>query len=87
MRFSPSEPGAGSDFPRLLDQVERGEMITITKYGREVARLVPVTTTSAKPDDIIAALRMTNSSCTAAGSQSSASIMSVANRLSRDIFP
>jgi prevent-host-death family protein len=26
----------------LLEQVERGEEITITRHGREVARLVPV---------------------------------------------
>lgn len=27
---------------QLLDLVERGEEVTITRYGREVARLVPV---------------------------------------------
>jgi prevent-host-death family protein len=27
---------------RLLDQVERGETITITRHGRPVARLTPV---------------------------------------------
>lgn len=42
--------------PRLLEQVESGETITITKHGREIARLVPVTQTSANPDEIIAAL-------------------------------
>jgi len=27
---------------QLLDQVERGEEITITRHGKEIARLVPV---------------------------------------------
>lgn len=43
---------------RLLDQVERGESVTITKHGRAVARLVPVGS-RATPDQVIAALRMT----------------------------
>ena len=30
----------------LLEQVERGEEITITRHGRAVARLVPVTAVS-----------------------------------------
>ncbi len=33
----------------LLDDVERGEAITITKHGRAVARLVPVDTSFATP--------------------------------------
>ena len=41
----------------LLEQVERGETITITKHGREVARLVPVSPGAADPDDVINALR------------------------------
>ena len=41
----------------LLEQVERGETITITKHGREVARLVPVSPRAADPDDVINALR------------------------------
>jgi len=32
---------AKSKFGQLLDWVERGEEITITRYGKEVARLVP----------------------------------------------
>ena len=31
--------------PRLLDRVTRGESLTITRYGKPVARLVPM------PDD------------------------------------
>ena len=32
---------ARKHLPRLLDQVERGESVTITRRGRPVARLVP----------------------------------------------
>jgi prevent-host-death family protein len=34
---------AKTHLARLLDEVERGETITITRHGRPVARLVPVT--------------------------------------------
>lgn len=33
---------AKTHFPRLLDEVARGESITITRHGRPVARLVPI---------------------------------------------
>jgi len=33
---------AKTHLPRLLDRVERGESLTITRRGRPVARLVPV---------------------------------------------
>ncbi len=33
---------AKTHLPRLLDEVEQGESITITRHGRPVARLVPV---------------------------------------------
>ena len=32
---------AKTHLPQLLDEVERGETILITRYGRPVARLVP----------------------------------------------
>jgi prevent-host-death family protein len=32
---------AKTNLPRLLDEVEKGERITITKHGRPVAMLVP----------------------------------------------
>ncbi|MFP5341706.1 MAG: type II toxin-antitoxin system Phd/YefM family antitoxin [Candidatus Limnocylindria bacterium] len=38
---------AKTHLPRLLDEVERGERITITKHGRPVAMLVPPGTTAA----------------------------------------
>ena len=32
---------AKTHLPRLLDEVERGETIVITRYGRPIARIVP----------------------------------------------
>ena len=34
---------AKTQLSRLLDEVEQGETITITRYGRPIARLVPLT--------------------------------------------
>jgi prevent-host-death family protein len=48
---------AKTHLPRLLARVERGETITITKHGREVARLVPVARRTSAPDEVVAALR------------------------------
>ncbi len=36
---------AKTHLPRLLDEVERGSSITITRNGRPVARLMPVVDT------------------------------------------
>jgi len=47
---------AKTHLPRLLEQVERGETIVITKHGREVAKLVPADQRSTNPDEVIAAL-------------------------------
>jgi prevent-host-death family protein len=47
---------AKTHLPRLLDQVERGESVTITKHGRAVARLVPVRRQSTS-ESVIADLR------------------------------
>ncbi|MDP2949777.1 MAG: type II toxin-antitoxin system prevent-host-death family antitoxin [Chloroflexota bacterium] len=33
---------AKTHLPRLLDEVEQGETITITRHGRPIARVVPV---------------------------------------------
>ena len=33
---------AKTQLPRLLDEVEHGQSITITRHGRPIARLVPV---------------------------------------------
>lgn len=48
---------AKTHLPRLLDEVARGGTVTITKHGREVARLVPVAANAAPPEEVIAALR------------------------------
>lgn len=48
---------AKTHLPRLLDEVERGNIVTITKHGREVARLVPVAPHHGQPADVVAELR------------------------------
>jgi len=41
---------AKTHLPRLLAEVEKGHSITITRHGRPVARLVPVTSAGQVPD-------------------------------------
>jgi prevent-host-death family protein len=44
--------GAGAAktrLPELLERVQRGERIVITKHGRPVAQLAPVDSSSSKP--------------------------------------
>lgn len=48
---------AKTHLARLLDEAAQGRPVTITRHGREVARLVPASRTSAQPDAVIAALR------------------------------
>lgn len=48
---------AKTHLPRLLDEVERGESITITRHGRPVARLVPISGPRRSVDQAIAAIR------------------------------
>jgi prevent-host-death family protein len=48
---------AKTQLPRLLEQVERGETVTITRHGRPVARLVPVGRSGRGVDETIAAIR------------------------------
>ena len=48
---------AKTQLPRLLDSVERGETITITRHGKPVARLVPVRTNRMTVDEAIQAMR------------------------------
>jgi prevent-host-death family protein len=50
---------AKTHLPRLLERVERGETITITRHGKAVARLVPAKATTPRPDvvEAIEALR------------------------------
>lgn len=48
---------AKTHLPRLLDEVAGGKVLTITKHGVPVARLIPARTVIAAPEDTIAALR------------------------------
>lgn len=48
---------AKTHLPRLLDEVERGETVTITRHGRPVARLVPVRGNQRTVAEAIEALR------------------------------
>ncbi len=41
---------AKTHLPQLLERVANGEEFTITKHGKPVARLVPVSVTTPKPD-------------------------------------
>jgi len=40
---------AKTHLPRLLERVERGESITITRHGKPIARLVPAVPVVAQP--------------------------------------
>ena len=48
---------AKTHLPRLLERVEAGETIIITRHGREVAKLVPADRGTSNPDETIAELR------------------------------
>ncbi len=48
---------AKTHLPRLLDEVERGESVTITRHGRPVARLVPIGGRRRSAGEAIDALR------------------------------
>ncbi len=45
---------AEAHLPELLDSVERGESIVITRYGRPIARLVPEH--DRRPEEIVDAI-------------------------------
>ncbi len=49
---------AKTHLPQLLERVEHGETITITRHGKPVARLVPAVASTSRPDvaDAIAAM-------------------------------
>jgi prevent-host-death family protein len=51
---------AKTHLPRLLERVEQGETITITRHGKPVARLVPATATAPRPEvvELIEAMRV-----------------------------
>ena len=49
---------AKTHLPRLLDEVERGETLIITRHGRAIARIVPeVDRQQAKFDEAMEAIR------------------------------
>ena len=48
---------AKTNLARLLDEVEGGRTVTITRHGRPVARLVPASPAVADPVAVIAAIR------------------------------
>lgn len=48
---------AKTHLPKLLDEVERGETVTITRHGRPVAKLVPVTPSKRTVEEAIEAMR------------------------------
>lgn len=41
---------AKTHLPQLLDRVEHGETIVITRHGKPVARLIPASPATARPD-------------------------------------
>jgi prevent-host-death family protein len=49
---------AKTHLPQLLERVQHGEAFTITRHGRAVARLLPATSGTARPDtaEVIAAM-------------------------------
>ena len=49
---------AKTHLPRLLDEVERGETLVITRHGRAIARIVPeATVRQEEVDSAIAAIK------------------------------
>jgi prevent-host-death family protein len=50
---------AKTHLPRLLERVEHGETITITRHGKRIARLVPATPSARRPEiaEVIEAMR------------------------------
>jgi prevent-host-death family protein len=48
---------AKTQLTKLLDEVERGETITITRHGKPVAKLVPVEGTRMSVAEAIAGIR------------------------------
>ena len=48
---------AKTHLAHLLEEVERGEVVVITRHGRPVARLVPANPQRARASDLVAAFR------------------------------
>ena len=48
---------AKTHLPRLITEVEQGQSVTITRHGKAVARLVPVSSKKRNIDEVIADIR------------------------------
>lgn len=48
---------AKAHLSRLLDEVAAGRSFTITKHGAPIARLLPASLASARPEEVIRELR------------------------------
>jgi prevent-host-death family protein len=48
---------AKTHLPRLLDEVEAGEIIVITRHGKPVARLAPINAPKRNVAEVIASIR------------------------------
>jgi prevent-host-death family protein len=48
---------AKTHLPKLLDEVEHGETIEITRHGKPVARIVPISKPKRTPAEVIADIR------------------------------
>jgi prevent-host-death family protein len=48
---------AKTRFLQLLDDVERGDTLIITRHGRRIARLIPETHRQAEIDEALAAIK------------------------------
>jgi prevent-host-death family protein len=48
---------AKTHLPQILDEVERGLTVTITKHGRPVAKIVPIGPGQVEVADIIAQIK------------------------------
>ena len=47
---------AKTNLPRLLDEVQAGETVTITKHGKPIARIVPIPQVPSDIDETIEAI-------------------------------
>ena len=48
---------ANRNFSEVLRQVEHGDVVSVTRHGRKVARIVPLTTEDAEREDRAARLK------------------------------
>lgn len=58
---------AKTKLPSLLDDVERGQSVTITRHGRPVARLVPISRRQRSVKEVIEAIEEFRKGHTLAG--------------------